>query len=247
MDNTVDIYEYFKSAKNLDDLWLKLHNQLSHYRISSIFYLVTHSPKQLLAEGAIESSYIENSHPNEYREYFDEKFSLDDDLTAMHCFSQTTPLIWHDKSHWVNATDGQKEFMAASENSMNLKIGVTLPLRFGLCGGGGMGLCMEKSISASRFEKIWASNYQKIIHICYAYDEAARRQFPREMVAALSSRESEALVRLAEGNTVQEISSKLCVSDSTAATYLSRAQHKLKARNNVQAIIKAMEFGLIHV
>lgn len=247
MNSIISTYEGFLSAKTLDDLWDELHNQLSHYHIHSVFYLVTHSPQQLMVDGAEESSYFKSSHTTEYRDYFDDKFTLEDDIEAMHCVKYTSPSIWNGNRRLVNATDRQKAFISESNNLMGLNVGVTIPLRFGLCGAGGIGLACEPSISKLTFEKIWRANAQRIISICYTYDEMARRQFPQQMVAALSSKESEVLLCLAQGKRLQAIAATLNVSEHTVATYLSRARAKLKARNNTQALIKAVEFTLIDV
>jgi DNA-binding CsgD family transcriptional regulator len=247
MNSLLDIHQDFLSANSVDALWQKLHTYLNQYSIVSVFYLVTHSAKQLIEEGAEAASYFNCSHPDAYREYFDEQFLLEDDPTAMHCMVAVTPFFWHDNSRLAHATDTQKTFMEESENLMGLNVGLTLPLRFGLSGGGGMGLCADNSVSANEFEKIWASHSQQIIHICYTYDEVLRRQFPQAVIAQLSPQEREVLLRLAQGKKSQAIAAALTVSEHTVGSYLSRARNKLKARNNTQALIKAVEFGLISV
>jgi len=223
MNNLLDIHQDFLSANSIDTLWQKLHTHLNQYSIVSVFYLVTHSPKQLIEDGAEAASYFNCSHPDAYREYFDEQFLMEDDPTAMHCMTAVTPFFWHDKSRLAHATDTQKVFMEASENLMGLKVGLTLPLRFGFSGGGGMGLCADNSVSVNEFEKIWASHSQQIVHICYAFDEVLRRQFPQEAIAQLSPQECEALLRLAQGNKSREIATALTVSEHTVSSYLARA------------------------
>ncbi|TDU91690.1 DNA-binding NarL/FixJ family response regulator [Kribbella voronezhensis] len=61
----------------------------------------------------------------------------------------------------------------------------------------------------------------------------------------LSRREAEVLALLGEGLSVRAIATRLCVSLSTAKTYVARLYEKLGASNRAQAIMAAMERDLL--
>jgi DNA-binding NarL/FixJ family response regulator len=61
----------------------------------------------------------------------------------------------------------------------------------------------------------------------------------------LSPREAEVLALLGEGLSVRAIAGSLCVSLSTAKTYVARLYEKLGASNRAQAIMTALKLDLI--
>lgn len=61
----------------------------------------------------------------------------------------------------------------------------------------------------------------------------------------LTERESQILELLAEGLGVAQISRQLFISESTAKTHISRIYEKLGAANRAQAVMKAVQSGLL--
>jgi DNA-binding NarL/FixJ family response regulator len=72
----------------------------------------------------------------------------------------------------------------------------------------------------------------------------ARRDQPQAQ-PLLSPREAEVLSLLGQGLSVRAIASSLCVSLSTAKTYVARLYEKLGASNRAQAIMNALRLGLL--
>lgn len=72
----------------------------------------------------------------------------------------------------------------------------------------------------------------------------ARRDLPTA-APLLSPREAEVLSLLGEGLSVRAIATALCVSLSTAKTYVARLYEKLGASNRAQAIMTALRLGLL--
>ncbi|NEA32329.1 response regulator transcription factor [Streptomyces sp. SID13031] len=72
----------------------------------------------------------------------------------------------------------------------------------------------------------------------------ARRDQPSAQ-PLLSPREAEVLSLLGQGLSVRAIATSLCVSISTAKTYVARLYEKLGASNRAQAIMNALKLGLL--
>lgn len=72
---------------------------------------------------------------------------------------------------------------------------------------------------------------------------APPRKDPR--IAYLTNREREALILIARGMSNDEIASQMCVTSTTARTYVSRIMAKLGAAHRAQLVVIAYENGLI--
>jgi len=245
MNIELTTFELFNSATNLDDLWKKMRGSLENFGITSAFYGTTYDTnikQRAKEEGIIESLCHMIDHPKEYTEYFDGSFYIDDDLTAAHCITKTNPFIWHNKTQWGNPTSRQKELMLDS-CAFGMEVGVSIPIRFNQSGIGGLGLCVA-NVNEKDFEKIWQSNQNDIIKIGYMFDEFTRSNHMNE-ICPLTPREIEVLCWLASGKTTKVIAHKLGTASSTVDKQVRSAREKLGARNNEQAVIKALTFGLI--
>ena len=61
----------------------------------------------------------------------------------------------------------------------------------------------------------------------------------------LSQREMQVMFMLIQGNKVQDISEKLCLSPKTISTYRSRLFEKLAVRNDAELTRLAMRYGML--
>lgn len=237
------VLEQFNSAQNLDDLWIKMRQHLSVYGISSVFYGVTHSPRKLFISGAEELMRYKTDHTEKFRDYFDEKFNMVDDITAVHCLLHESSYLWHKDGQYGYKLSPRQEAFLGESAEFGMGVGVTVPLRFGMGGAGGMGLCNE-GMSAKEFNLIWIEHSDQILGACKLFDECARDNFTKEMFT-LTFREIEVLHWLAEGKNIKFIADKLGTASSTVDKQVRTARGKLKSRNNEQAVLKAYTLGLI--
>lgn len=74
---------------------------------------------------------------------------------------------------------------------------------------------------------------------------ALARLSNQEPAPLLSERELEVLHCLAAGQTTQQISSQLFISENTVKTHIRHILEKLEASNRTEAVSKAMQMGLI--
>jgi len=241
--NSIEIYESFKSSSNIDDLWNKLCFELREYSVSSIFYAMGYAPKHARNEGLFDGAWFKGNHPEEFRQYFDSKFKIEDDPTSMHCLGdETEPYVWHRPPHPSKQTEAQNEFMRKSYE-FGMGIGVSLPIRFNHFGVCGVGLCM-RGLDENEFDDLWEKHQVSITNICHSFDEILRSQFMLE-IYPLTPPEIDALAGLVEGKNIQNIASDLGKSPSTLEKQIRSARTKLGTANDKQASVKAVILGII--
>lgn len=68
----------------------------------------------------------------------------------------------------------------------------------------------------------------------------------KDLIKRLSNRELEVLIRIAKGETVEEISKNMCLSQATIYTYRSRLMEKLNLKSNVEITQFAIRNKLIN-
>lgn len=237
------VLERYNSAQNLDDLWIKMRQLLSIYGITSVFYGVTHSPKKLFINGAEELMHYKTDHTKKFRDYFDDKFNMVDDITAVHCLLNESSYLWHEDDQYGYTLSFRQQAFLDESAEFGMGVGVTVPLRFGMGGAGGMGLCNE-GMTEREFSLIWNEHGNQILSACKLFDECARDNFTKELFT-LTFREIEVLHWLAEGKNIKFIADKLGTASSTVDKQVRSARGKLKSRNNEQAVLKAYTLGII--
>ncbi len=242
MKGVENIQNKFVAAEKFDDLWGFLHEALMPYGITSIFYGFGHSHKAVDINGIMESIWCKTSHPEEYCRYYEHKYYIDDDLSAIHCLTETTPFLWHDFSAWGTPTLRQKRFMHESWD-FNMGVGVSIPFRFDNTKGmGGFGLAAGE-MSPEDFDAMWDKQGDIIQAILKSFNDRVLKDC--NFIFQLSPRELEVLTLLAQGLAPSEISLKLGNSSSTVGHQLRNARKKLQAVSNEHAVAKALVFSLI--
>jgi len=73
----------------------------------------------------------------------------------------------------------------------------------------------------------------------------SRHQPSGHSIATLSQRELEVMVLVSRGQTLQQISEKLCLSPKTISTYRTRVLGKLRASSDVELTHLALRHGLV--
>lgn len=83
-----------------------------------------------------------------------------------------------------------------------------------------------------------------------AVDRNLRNWFaksPDSMVDLLSCRELEVLQQIAKGYTNKRIAEELCISERTTRYHVEQIRRKLQVENRTEAVVKALQLGLIRV
>lgn len=105
------------------------------------------------------------------------------------------------------------------------------------------------SKSASAEEVLSAAKHAAVAPHSFSADNLAdalqRRMNPSRPM--LSAREEQVLVLLSRGFTVSVIAKELYISESTTKSYVSKLYEKLGASNRSQALVQAIQLGLLKV
>jgi DNA-binding NarL/FixJ family response regulator len=99
--------------------------------------------------------------------------------------------------------------------------------------------------TASRGEYILAPSAMSKLVEKVTQTETTRKEPENSLIEPLSQREIEVLSLIAIGFSNKEIALKLVISEGTAKNHVSSILAKLGARDRLQAVIKAREFGVL--
>lgn len=175
--------------------------------------------------------------------YRQQSFDLLDPMLR-HCFRSTVPFIW-DASCFVTPAQRQLYDIARGHG---MSSGVTLPVR-GIKGELGMFTCATSDdidITRDRCANSLAclSLLRDIVT-----DTLARRAFDTRLngVPRLSRREAECLKWHAAGKTSWEIGHILNVTESCINFHFTNIRRKFNVSRRHEAVLKAIEWGLINV
>ncbi len=244
MNREKNVTGQFTTARNFEELWVMLHEALQPYGVTSIFYGFSHSKKAVGINGIIESIWHKTSHPEDYCTYYNNKYYIDDDLSSIHCITETIPFIWHDFSAWGVPTLRQKRFMHESWD-FNMGVGVSFPFRFeNNLGKGGIGLATGH-MTPEEFDTMWEEYSHTLFAITKSFNDYAWKV--PNFIFHLSPRELEVITFLSKGFAPSEISAQLGSSSSTVGHQIRCARKKLQANSNEHAVAKALVFSVITI
>jgi len=151
---------FFASSNNSEELWLRFHQALEPFGVTSLFYAVGHLPdlltfkhlsKLLETDTGSHAFHFKTSYPSELINVSEQQYRIEKDLSALHCLISTKPFVWNSQSDWASTTDRYAELATESYWYSVKSVGVTIPLRFGEFGKGGVGMYMSK-ISSAEFD-----------------------------------------------------------------------------------------------
>jgi len=243
----------FATSSNSDELWLRFHQALKPFGVTNLFYAVghlsetltlKHLSKLLETNTDLHPFHFKTSYPSELANTSEQKYRVEKDLSALHCLMSTKPFVWDSQSKWACTTDRYADLASESYWYSVKLVGVTIPLRFGEYGKGGVGMYMSK-LSSREFDEMWGRCHEEIISIAYQFDEVVRSDFLSLINIELTQRERDILAWVAQGFSAKLIADILGTKPNTVQNQIVNLRAKLTARNNVQMVTIATMFKLI--
>jgi LuxR family transcriptional regulator, quorum-sensing system regulator SolR len=180
-----------------------------------------------------------DSYSPEWRARYFQNNYLACDPTVKHGLTSMRPLLWSETK------DLAPEFWEDAD-SFGLRVGVAQSL------WDRHGNCSMLSLSRDRIEFSQAELALKLPQLSWlaliAHTGMVRHVIPAETLnapAALSRRETETLQLVSTGLTSQQIAERLRVTKATVDRHMEAVRSKLHAENKVDAVVKAIRWGLI--
>lgn len=180
-----------------------------------------------------------DSYSAEWRARYFQNNYLACDPTVKHGLTSMRPLLWSDTK------DLAPEFWEDAD-SFGLRVGFAQSL------WDRHGNCSMLSLSRDRMEFSQAELALKLPQLSWlaliAHTGMVRHIIPIETMnapAALSRRETETLQLVSTGLTSQQIADRLRVTKATIDRHMEAVRSKLHAENKVDAVVKAIRWGLL--
>lgn len=237
--------DQLKSINDLDLLWDQAHCVAKQYGINSMMYAFTPSLYSFQMHGIEGGGLCKTSYPEEYLDFRGVDEMLRNDFTTIYCLENDVPIGWQDPYMFLEATDDQLHQLEI-DKSFGIEFGVTIPLfTTDLKGFGGMGLCAGEC-TKKEFDDVWEEKGSEIQMLASAIDVCMRKHHIEEFLN-LDSEEKEVLKWLAVGLQIDEIAYRLNFSPRKLDHMIASVKIKLKAKNNIQAVAKAIIYGLIEL
>lgn len=227
-----------------ETLWRKAHAYCAErLGVTSMLYGFTHSRHLRARVGVSRSLLVRHSHPQEYVDHFGGQTFLENDLCTLVLMEASGPFMWADAAKMPDATPEQIR-QAEIDHEFGMDVGVSLGFSFG--GGHGMsgiGLC-ARWMDPAEFERRWRRESEAVIAWIGEFDRYMRPA----MIAArfkLSPRQREVVALAVGGMLVKEIAAHLDLREGTVYNYLEAARTALDAATSMEAVAKALVYGLL--
>lgn len=180
-----------------------------------------------------------DSYAPEWRAHYFENNYLGCDPTVKHGLTSMQPLLW-------SQTKALAPEFWEDADSFGLRVGFAQSL------WDRHGCCSMLSLSRDRVEFSQSELILKLPQLAWlalvAHTGMIRHIIPAETINApvpLSRRETETLQLVSTGLTSQQIADRLRVTKATIDRHMEAVRSKLQAENKVDAVVKAIRWGLI--
>ncbi len=191
----------------------------------------------------LENAYIVSNYSKAWRETYDQQNLGYVDPTVAHTLNHSVPLLWTPEPF---KKKNEKEFFEEA-SSYGLKTGIILPIH-GFNGEFGM-----FSFSSERLANI--KSQTEIENVLpdlallrdYVFETSLRflKKTPAKVAFHLTPRELEILKWMKISKSSWEIGKILSCSEATVNFHIANIRNKFKVHNRQQAVIKAIQLGLL--
>ncbi|SEO04631.1 LuxR family transcriptional regulator [Duganella sp. CF517] len=180
-----------------------------------------------------------DSYAPEWRAHYFENNYLACDPTVKHGLTSMQPLLW-------SQTKALAPEFWEDADSFGLRVGFAQSL------WDRHGCCSMLSLSRDRVEFSQSELISKLPQLAWlaliAHTGMIRHIIPAETInapASLSRRETQTLQLVSTGLTSQQVADRLRVTKATIDRHMEAVRSKLHAENKVDAVVKAIRWGLI--
>jgi DNA-binding CsgD family transcriptional regulator len=211
-------------------------NQLGFQTVSALT-VVDHGP------GSSEFIAVDNT-PSGYLDVYANPISFRRDPVMQHCKRASVPIIWNQDTYVASGVGEIWEQQARFGYRTGIAMALHLPEGRHFV----LGVDRDQPLPSDpgELQRLVADLQLFAVH---AQEAALRLLLPTQLQPerpSLTPRELEALRWTMEGKTAWEVGAILGITERTAVMHLNNAMHKLGCVSKHQAVVKAMQLGLIH-
>lgn len=174
--------------------------------------------------------------------HYEEAGYLNIDPVIAEAEQSKAPVIWSQVLARRDLSARQKQIYVELSESYGIREGMCVVLTapghktaLANCGGFSPEFNARTRTSA---QAMLLFTYNRLMHL---------EQLQRGVNSKITQREADCLSWVAQGKTDWEIGEILHISDNTAHWYVERAKRKLGVATRIQAVVTAIQFGIIHV
>jgi DNA-binding CsgD family transcriptional regulator len=228
-------------AKTQEEVFEHFQNALKSFGFDSIVYslLTDHASLDRRAGHGVISKY-----PADWMEYYGRKGYLKDDAVIKHAFTTTEAYSWDGLIQSGAVSDRGKRIIEESKDA-KLYNGAAVAIYGPNMEIAGVGLASTSggvSTDKNTLSIIRALSNQ--FHAAYSVLDPNYRR-PEFNQYRLTKRQAEILSWVAEGKSINSIASILSISSHVVKYHLGEVYRRLEVTDQIQAVVKAVMFGLI--
>ena len=232
-------YESILSVGSIDELKRQLQKATSDlgFRTYTAF---TYVPK---SDGSYKHTIVHNT-PEEFTDFFGDPHKPSVDPVMSHCRRSSIPLAWGRSLYLASGMSDAHDHMMAQGCESGVGTAFHLPNDVHFAFGLDMpGLLPQ---SSSDIQNIVANVQLLAVHVQDVFLRLSEQPPPvHTKTPHLTRRELEAMKWTMAGKTAWETGAILNISERTASLHIQNAMHKLGAVNKMQAVLKALQLGVI--
>ncbi|MDE7547007.1 autoinducer binding domain-containing protein [Acetobacter fabarum] len=232
LENTLNLAEKMHNSANIEDLNAGFRNFLT--RLGPFAHTIGMVHKTHVKERYL----IDTTYPDSWMQYYLKNCYQNIDPVIENARHKFSPYDWNS----INIRNNDQKKMMREFQDTGFKSGYVVPLPVS------PSMLLLVGIASNDTEINFRD--RAMLQIAVNHYHARYMQLindsPQKEECSLSDRERECLLWSAHGKNTSEISSILRISENTVKYHLKNIMQKLGSHNRIQAVVKAINLGLIH-
>lgn len=232
---SLDYLTEIRGLKSKEDLLDSFKCRLSDLGIKQFTYRLSYLPDD------VPSKFLWTTFRKDWAEfYFENKLNSVDPVVSR-LKTDRLPFLWGD--HWSQEVSKEDKIFFDQATEFGFRDGMAFPLFKN--SSETSGLTLTPDVKRKDFYPWYRRNFDSLHSISVLFNEALLAQFTEKQTVTLTEREKECLLWTAKGKTGWEIGELLSLSSSTVKFHLANSRRKLSVHSKHQAVLKAIDQGLI--
>ncbi len=233
--SSLDYLTDIKNMKTNEEISDSFKQRMHDLGVTQFTYRLSYLPDD------VPSKFLCTTYRQDWAEYYFQNRLNDVDPVVRRLKQQNLPFVWGD--HWDQKISKDDNGFFIQAGDFGYRNGVAIPLH--QTSSMASALTLIPDVHRSDFVS-WNNSYFPHYHsLAILFNEALLTRFSDKALVNLTDREKECLLWTANGKTNWEIGQLLSLSASTVKFHLANACRKLSVHSKHQAVLKAVEMGLI--